>query len=362
MKTLTTIIALTALFYICVSQASTVSHVIHISVDGLYAKAISSLGEQKLPNFTRLKNEGASTLSARTDTDFTDTLPNHTTQLTGRRVERNHQGHGWIFNIDPGALITVHINAGEYINSIFDSVHDAGLSTGLYASKQKFTLFKRSWNSVHGAADTVAVDNGKNKIDKYVFNTNTARLITNFITDLADQPRHYAFLHIRDPDTAGHDYSWSLTPNSPYLNAIVNTDQYLGEILDFIETDTEYKESTALILTSDHGGALGQTDHPESSYQSHAIPFYVWGASVTHGDLYEINPCTSTQPAEQAIPDYSEDLQPVRNGDAANLSASLLGLPLIDGAHIKTIKNYKSSVPPSCTPALSSIQLLLDDD
>ncbi len=38
------------------------------------------------PNFKRFEDEGAWTINARADYSFTNTLPNHTTILTGRPV------------------------------------------------------------------------------------------------------------------------------------------------------------------------------------------------------------------------------------------------------------------------------------
>ena len=355
------ITSLTLFFWLCMQHANAADHVIHISVDGLYAPAINHLGEQ-LPNYSRLIREGASTLNARTDFDFTTTLPNHTSQFTGRQVTRNNGGHGWEINVDPGMDVTIHSNAGEYISSIFDVAHDAGLSTTLFTSKEKFLIFKRSWNQIHGAFDSSGTDYGKNKIDHYEFNDTTSQLVTSFINDLDNNNRHYSFLHLRDPDSAGHKFTWSLAPGSQYLTAVAVTDNYLGQILSFVESNGNYKNSTAVILTSDHGGLIGTFSHVINNYQSQTIPFFVWGENVTDIDLYALNQCTSTPPGQKALPDYSQQLQPVRNSDAANLALSLLNLPPIPGSSIRTIRHVSKKMVTTCAVDISMISLLLLQD
>jgi hypothetical protein len=79
----------------------------------------------------------------------------------------------------------------------------------------------------------------------------------------------------------------------------------------------------------------------------------VWGAGVRGGaDLYALNPKTRRDPGD-GRPKYAAAGQPARNGDVANLSLSLLGLPAIPGSTINAAQDL--AVGPSvAAPAPSA--------
>ena len=191
-----------------------VEHIIHISVDGLRSDAVTTLGRELAPNFYRLRDEGAFTDNARTDPESARTLPNHASEITGRGVT-GKTGHGWFINSDPGAPYTLHLSKGlqnrsddmPYISSVFDVVHDTGLSTALYANKEKFAVFGRSWDGINGAEDKVGTDNGRNKIDTYFFDSEMATVARKFIAGMGNLNYNYALLHLREPDSTGHRLS-----------------------------------------------------------------------------------------------------------------------------------------------------------
>ena len=237
-----------------------VEHVIHISVDGLRSDAVTVLGRDAVPNFFRLRDEGAFTDNARTDPEIANTLPDHATELTSRQVF-DFEGHGWFINEDPGSPTTLHLLKGDYVPSVFDVVHDSGFSTALYASKTKFEIFDRTWNELFGGSDETGDDNGRDKIDTGFIDADMQTVAEAFIADMGDSDYTYAFLHLRQPDSTGHETSWDLTPGSPYLNAVIDVDGILGDILELVQTDPDLVESTAIIVTSDHGGDLGTDFH-----------------------------------------------------------------------------------------------------
>ena len=167
--------------------SGSISRVVAISIDGLNPHAITELGTAGAPTFHRLMREGAYTLDARTEREQTRTLPNHTGMLTGRRIDARRGGHGVTYNTDIGRRRTVHSSAGEYVSSVFDVVHDHGGRTALFATKTKFALYQRTWNT-DGGPDRVGADDGRAKIDRFVVDTDDARLVAKPNTYLRASP------------------------------------------------------------------------------------------------------------------------------------------------------------------------------
>ncbi|MCW5774824.1 MAG: alkaline phosphatase family protein [Phycisphaeraceae bacterium] len=123
-----------------------------ISVDGLRSDAMLILTPRQAPALHRLM-AASSTLNARTDPDYTITLPNHTAMLTGRPT-LGERGHGWTDNGDPPEGETLHTRKGEYVAGTFDAAAAASVRTGLIANKSKFILYARSWGAHEGDEST----------------------------------------------------------------------------------------------------------------------------------------------------------------------------------------------------------------
>ena len=323
--------------------ASRATYVIQISVDGLRPDAISALGSSALPNFHRLRRQGAFTDNARTDPDHTVTLPNHTCLLTGLGVA-GPSGHNWTYNDVMTEDQTLAVNRGSYVPGVFDVVHDRGLRTGLFASKDKFSIFVRSWNATNGAPDLIGADNGRNKIDVSELNPDTTALVGSLITNMLARPFHFVFLHYANTDNKGHSDGWNVAPGTPYSDAVRQMDTHLGALFAMVDGSVQLSNRTAIILTADHGGV--NYDHDDVLVEAnYTIPFYVWGPAVTPGvELYVVNPSRRDNPGP-ARPDYSALPQPVRNGDAANLALRWLGLPSVPGSTINADQSLSAIAP-----------------
>jgi hypothetical protein len=226
-----------------------------------------------------------------------------------------------------------------YVASVFDVVHDAGQSTALYASKDKFTLYDQSYDENNGAPHA----HGRDKIDLFYYANDgpprfSATMHARFMTDMAARRFNYVFLHYRDTDTTGHALGWG---SGGWFYALRNIDGYLGQILQLVEKDETLAGRTAILVNTDHGGT--GFGHDEFLIPgNYTIPILVWGAGVAHGELYAMNRATRSDPGE-ARPDYTESSQPIRNGDTGNLALSLLGLEAIPGSVINARQDLRVS-------------------
>lgn len=349
-----TLVALQLCLTLCtLSQpASAASHVIHISIDGLRGDLLEAninASPIDYPNFTRFIEEGATTFNARTDYTNTETLPNHTSMLTGRPVDQptgapNTTHHGYLGNGAVSTTATLHDRGNSnlsYIASTFDVVHDNGLSTALYASKPKFSIFEQSYTETTGAADVTGPDDGRDKIDSDLVATNQLLMHYSFLTDMAANQYNYSFLHYAELDGIGHGTGWG----SPAWNdAVEFVDVLMGEMFGLIESNAGLAGDTIVILTADHGGT-GTSHGTATEPENYTIPVLVWGSGVApSADLYALNPRSRLDPGT-GRPSYTATNQPIRNGDTGNLALDLLGLGPVDGSTINGSQDLAVASP-----------------
>jgi hypothetical protein len=173
--------------------------------------------------------------------------------------------------------------------------------------------------------------------------------------DMASQVQGYTFLHINDLDYAGHyQGGWM---NANYMAALKTIDSYLGEIFGMIQGNDLLRDSTAIVLTADHGG-LGGTHVDPTVLEDYRIPFYVWGPGVAAGaELYGLNASNRLDPGT-GRPTYYAPIQPIRNGEAGNLTLELLGLGHIPDS---TLNAAQDLIPYHPGDATKDRQVNVDD-
>lgn len=287
--------------------------VVIVTLDSVGSRAVRLAGRAQAPTLHRLMRQGASTLNARTAREQTVTLPNHTSMVSGRRIDADRRGHGVTWNDERRNPATVHKAAGRNVSSVFRVVHSQSRRTGLFVSKEKLRLFKRSWP---GAIDRMVV-----KSDNVVLARQARR-------DLLRHRRALTFLHLSGPDTVGHRAGF-LTP--AHLKAVHDADRVLGRLVAAIKARPRLRRHVTLIVTADHGGGESGHGNP-TELVNYRIPFVVWGAGVRAGaDLYELNDDYRNPGVRRSR--YSRR-PPVRNGDVANLATRLLGLGTVPGSRV----------------------------
>ncbi len=190
-----------------------------------------------------------------------------------------------------------------YIPSVFDVVHDAGRSTALFSSKDKFVLFDQSYDQTNGAAN----EHGRDKIDMFFTEDDgppkfSQTMNERFIAEMGAHHFNYAFVHYRDADSVGHVLRWD---SGMYRWAVQNVDGFIAGVFRLVETDPKLKGKTAIVLTSDHGGSAFGHVNPTLK-ENFTVPVFVWGAGVAHGDLYAMNRESREDPGDKRI-DYAAE-------------------------------------------------------
>jgi arylsulfatase A-like enzyme len=235
--------------------AAVSQHVLVVSVDGLRPDAIAVYGA---PTLLRLMREGSYTLRART-VDPSITLPSHTSMLTGQPPER----HGVLWN----NVASARHDRIELPN-IFGTARAHGYRTAAFFSKAKFGPLQ-----VHGTLDYSQAPGG-------LFGRwSSARTMADVAAYLPGARPNLLFVHLSDPDAAGHRAGW-MTPE--YGRAVLAADRAIGRLLEL--ADRAYGAGGySLIVTADHGGH--DKNHGSRDPRDVTIPWIAWGEGVKPGGL-----------------------------------------------------------------------------
>lgn len=237
-----------------VATNAVTDHVIVISIDGLRADAIERAGAD---NLQRLMREGAYSLQAKTILPSI-TLPSHTSMITGATPEM----HGVLWNderVDEMGIIETP--------TMFGVARRAGYHTAAFFAKPKFHHLM-----VPGTLDYAQAPDGNGRW--YV--GHTAESVERYLD--AQRP-NLMFVHIGEPDYAGHTIGWG---SIVYRWAVRRADGAVARILR--KADEAFGEGNyTVIVTADHGGH-GRT-HGTDAAVDMTIPWIAWGKGVDAGTV-----------------------------------------------------------------------------
>lgn len=252
-------------------------HVVVISIDGLRPDAIAKFDATTIE---RLMQEGSYALNAKTIMP-SRTLPSHTSMLTGEEPE----AHGITWNRNKG---DVHGHAA--VPTVFAQARERGLHTAAFFSKGKFNHLE-----VPNTLDHSEAPEGNDS-------WSAGRTVANVERYLERAKPNLMFVHIGEPDYAGHKFSWM---SWFYGRAVRKADWAVARVLE--ASDRAFGEGNyAVILTADHGGH-GWT-HGSEDPRDVTIPWVAWGQGVRAGTV---------------LPDG------IRTMDTAATALWLLGIPAL---------------------------------
>jgi hypothetical protein len=226
-----------------------------VSIDGLRADAIA---RYRPPTLTRLAAEGASTTTARTVAPGL-TTPAHLSLLSGVSPEKHGVwGDDLSFTPQMASLDPLFRNAGR-----------AGLQAHAFMSREgplgRFELALQC-KLAFGLDSLTLVEPA------------AARIAGAAMPSLRDDDVEMVFMHVPDPDLAGHAHGWE---SPEYEQAVLRADAALARVVE------ELHPGTLLIVVSDHGGggAFGPHLHGSQSDVDMLIPMIFWGSRVTPKQL-----------------------------------------------------------------------------
>jgi predicted AlkP superfamily pyrophosphatase or phosphodiesterase len=251
-------------------------HVVLVSIDGLRPDAISAY---HAPTLQRLIREGSYTLGASTITP-SKTLPSHTSMLTGEGPERHHV----LWN----NVATAKMDEVE-VPTIFGVSRRFGYRTAAFFSKSKFSPLQKP-----GTLDYSQAPGG------WFGRWSGARTATDVEAHLRSSTPNVLFVHLSDPDRAGHSAGWM---TDEYGRAVGAADAAVARILAAAER-TFGAGQYSVIVTADHGGH--GHNHGSDDPRDVTIPWIAWGKGVKPGELHDVN---------------------VRTMDTASTVVWLLGVP-----------------------------------
>jgi arylsulfatase A-like enzyme len=230
-------------------------HVLLVSIDGLRPDAITTF---QAPTLQRLIREGGYTLSASTIVP-SKTLPSHTSMLTGEMPER----HGVLWN-----SLAAADRDTVGLPTVFGVARASGYRTAAFFSKSKFHALQ-----LPGTLDFSQAPRG------WFGRWSGERTVTDVERHLASEKPNLLFVHLSDPDRAGHDKGWM---SDAYGRAVERSDAQIARILSAAER-TFGAEGFSIIVTADHGGH--EYDHGSDDPRDVTIPWIAWGRGVRAGEI-----------------------------------------------------------------------------
>jgi arylsulfatase A-like enzyme len=301
----------------CAPERNAPARVVVVTIDTLRADHVGTYGSERArtPILDGLAREGV-----RFDAAFSPvplTLPAHATLLTGLDPDRHGVRHNAVFTLAPE------------IPSLPERLRAAGFGTAAFVGA--FVLDRRFGLARGFDVYDAAMDGRRSGRAVVGFAERRADAVVDaFLGWLESAPeRFFAWVHVYDPHAdydppAGFSLGFA---GRPYDGEIAFVDSQLGRLFEALDARFDPAD-TLVVVTSDHGEALGEHGEPTHSYSlyeaTQRIPMIWRGPGFRGGRtvddvvrLADVAPTILAALGQEPFPESSgRDLAPLLRGDA----------------------------------------------
>lgn len=204
---------------------------------------------------------------------FTWTSPGHLAMLSGQYYNLNNGGG----ELPPFPTIF------QYFNKTYPNKN-----SWLITSKDKLEVLSNTSDTAFNNLYLANTDCGINGLGTGYREDSVT--FYNAIDILSNSNPNLVLINFKDPDSWGHGNDWT-----KYLESISNTDSYINQLFNFVQTNSNYKDKTTFFITNDHGryddlngGFSGHGDYCEGCKH---IMFFAYGPAFKQNkivsNLYE---------------------------------------------------------------------------
>jgi arylsulfatase A-like enzyme/Tfp pilus assembly protein PilF len=262
-------------------------NVVVITLDTTRADALGSYGQRRpiTPNLDRIAAEGTQFMQAVSSAP--STLPSHSTLFTGQHpfVHGVRSNAGYVLS-EENTTLAEALSAEGYRTAAEIAAPVIGEHTQLGQGFDRYHDLE--YPDVQRKTVHVKEGDGKRAVE---IDEREADDITKFGLRFIKQNRDRKFflwLHYFD---AHQPYSpparfYDTSSESPYHGEIQYIDEQIGRVLEQIE-GLGLRERTLVVVTADHGEAMGEHDEMTHMYFVYdgtiRVPLLFWGAAVPEG-------------------------------------------------------------------------------
>jgi len=205
---------------------------------GRYSETWGEPTQQHIPCIQNLASKGVVCANFYNDGQ-TVTVPGHTAMTTGNYEVLNNGG----FDIPSSPSIF------QYYRAQFSKPAE---DTWVISTKDKLEVLSDCIDANWTGKYRPRTDCGVN--GNHTGYREDSTTYTHLIDAISKYHPQLVLVNFKEPDVSGHANNWI-----KYVNGIKSIDKYVGDLWNFLQSDSAYAGTTTMIVTNDHGRHLQGT-------------------------------------------------------------------------------------------------------